>query len=114
IHFDFNATHFWLGRPDGSGFDQNDQLNLAFSRTIHGPLQFTGEFYGATSPNPETPRFVSSLWALTYTVIPQLVIDSGFEAGITSGGPRRHFFLGATYSIANLYPGWRQRHANKP
>lgn len=108
-HFDFNATHFWLGRPGTQGFDQNDELNLAFSHAIHGALQFTGEFYGATSPNQATPRFVSSLWALTYTVHPRLVIDGGFEAGLTSGGPRRHVFFGATYAIANLYPGWRRK-----
>lgn len=101
IHFDFNATEFWIGRP--GGFDKNQQLNLAFSRTIHGPLQFTGEFWGQTRLNPVTPGFASSLWALSYTVVPRLVIDGGFEAGLTSGGPHRHAFFGATYSISNLY-----------
>ncbi len=108
-HFDFNVTHFWLGRPAAQGFDQNDQLNLAFSHTIRGPLQFTGEFYGDTSPNQATPGFASSLWALTYSVNPRLVIDGGFEAGLTSGGPHRHLFFGATYSIGNFYPGWRRK-----
>jgi hypothetical protein len=101
IHFDFNATESLIGRA--AGFDKNQQLNLAFSLPIHGPLQFTGEFYGQTEPNRATPGFASSLWALTYTVVPRLVIDGGFEAGLTSGGPHRHAFFGATYSIANLY-----------
>jgi len=109
IHFDFNATHFWLGRPGTSGFDQNDQLNLAFSSTIHGGLGFTGEFYGQTEVNQNTASFVSSLWALTYVIKPRLVIDGGFEGGLTSGGPHRHVFAGLTYSIGNLYPGWRYR-----
>lgn len=43
-----------------------------------------------TQLNTITPGFASSLWALTYTVTPRLVIDAGFEAGITSGGPHRH------------------------
>lgn len=111
IHFDFNATQFWIGRQDAHGFDRNNQLNLAFSFPMHGPLQFTGEFYGDTELNRASPGFASSLGALTYTVTPRLVIDSGFEAGLTSGGPRRHVFAGLTYSIANLYPGWRRRHA---
>jgi hypothetical protein len=107
-HFDFNATHFVVGRQNATGFDQNDQLNLAFSRPIHGGLQFTGEFYGDTQLNPATPSFVLSLWALTYTITPRLVIDGGFERGLTSGGPQRHAFVGVTYSIGNFYPGRRK------
>ena len=112
FHLDFNVTQFLSGRPNASGFDTNQQLNLAFSHGIHGGLQFTGEFYGDTRLNQSTPGFASSLWALTYTVVPRLVIDSGFEAGLTSGGPHRHAFVGATYSIANLYPGWKRRRPN--
>jgi hypothetical protein len=108
VHFDFNATHYWIGRESTSGFDQNDQLNLAFSRSIRGRLGFTGEFYGDTQLNRTTLSFVSSLWALTYTIHPRLVIDGGFEGGVTSGGPHRHVFAGFTYSIGNLYPGWRR------
>ena len=114
FHFDFNATEFLIGRPGESGFDKNQQLNLAFSHALRGKLQFTGEFYGDTELNSSTPRFVSSLWALTYTVTPRLVIDGGFETGITSGGPHRHAFVGATYSIANLYPGWRRKRTASP
>lgn len=108
IHFDFNLTHFLIGQGAGN-FDHNDQLNLAFSRVISGKWQFTGEFYGETELNRSTSGFASSLWALTYTVTPRLVIDAGFEGGLTSAGPHRHVFTGVTYSIANLYPGWRRR-----
>ena len=108
FHFDFNATQLLVGRPGFSGFDKNQQLNLAFSREIYGGLQFTGEFYGDTALNRLTPGFASSLWALTYTVVPRLVIDGGFEAGLTSGGPHRHAFAGATWAIANIYPGRRK------
>jgi hypothetical protein len=112
FHFDFNATQFLIGRPNMPGFDKNQELNLAFSRIIHGSLQFTGEFYGETRINQTLPGFASSLWALTYTVVPRLVIDGGFEAGLTSGGPHRHAFLGVTYSIANLYPGSRRKRSS--
>jgi hypothetical protein len=106
VHFDFNANEFLIGKANG--FDKSQQFNLAFSHAIHGPLQFTGELWGRTRLNPATPGFASSLWALTYTVVPRLVIDGGFEAGLTSGGPHRHLFFGATYAIANLYPGRRK------
>jgi hypothetical protein len=110
FHFDFNASQFLIGRPSAPGFDKNQQLNLAFSHTVRGHLLFTGEFYGNTRLNQAAPSFVSSLWALTYTVTPRLVIDGGFEAGLSSGGPHRHAFVGMTYSIANVYPRWRQMH----
>jgi hypothetical protein len=114
-HFtlDFNFTQFLIGQPS-AGFDQNRQMALAFSRVLYKRLQFAGEFYGQTQLNNATPGFASSLWALTYTVSPRLVVDGGFEAGLTSGGPHRHAFSGITYSIANLYPGWRRKEARHP
>ena len=110
--FDFNVTQFLIGRPAASGFDENQLMALAFSHAIRGGLQFAGEFYGETSLNQTTPAFASSLWALTYTIIPRLVIDGGFEAGLTTGGPHRHAFMGATYALGNLYPGWRRRRSS--
>jgi hypothetical protein len=109
IHFDFNASQFLIGRAAASGFDKNQQLNLAFSP--HGSRQSLvhGRILWEYSAEPGDSRVRSSLWALTYTVTPRLVIDAGFEAGLTSGGPHRHVFAGATYSIANLYPGWRRK-----
>ena len=109
-HFtlDFNFTRFFIGRP-ACGFGQNQQLTLAFSHFIYKKLQFAGEFYGQTQLNNATAGFASSLWALTYAVTPRFVIDGGFEAGLTSGGPHRHAFGGITYSIANLYPGSQRR-----
>lgn len=114
FNFDFNFTQFLIGRPGVSGFDQNQQLALAFSHAIYRGLQFAGEFYGETELNQTTPGFASSLWALTYTIVPRLVIDGGFEVGLTSGGPHRHAFFGVTYSIANLYPGRRRNKASSP
>jgi hypothetical protein len=108
FNLDFNVTQFLIGRTGRSGFDGNQLVALAFSHGIRGRLQFAGEFYGENKLNQTTPAFASSLWALTYTVTPRLVIDGGFEAGLTSGGPHRHMFFGATYSIANLYRALRK------
>ena len=102
FNVDFNVTGFFLGRSK-PGFDNGQQLALAVSHRIWRGLQFAGEFYGQTEIEPDTTAFASSLWALTYTIRPRLVIDGGFEAGLSSGGPHRHVFIGVTYSIANLY-----------
>jgi len=109
FHVDFNLTEFLIGKPDAHGFDTNQQVNIAFSHPIHGGLEITGEVYRESRLNQMTPGFVSSPWALTYTVLPRLVIDGGFEVGLTSGGPHRHAFVGATYSITNLYLAWRRK-----
>jgi hypothetical protein len=114
FNFDFNVTEFLVGQTTAAGFDTNQQLALAFSQAIHGNLQFAGEFYVDTQLNPTTPGFASSLWALMYTIIPRLVIDGGYEVGLTTGGPHRYAFLGLTYSITNLYPGWRQKESRNP
>jgi hypothetical protein len=106
--FDFNFTQFLIGQPS-DGFDLNQQMALAFSRVLYKRLQFAGEFYGQTQLNNATPGFASSLWALTYAVSPRFVVDGGFEAGVTCGGPHRHAFGGITYSIADLYRGGRRK-----
>ena len=103
VHFDFNASYFLIGRPSGSGFDSLWQMNLAFSRTIYGNLGFTGEFYGDTRLNAQNPAFASNLWALTYNILPRLVVDGGIDVGLTHGAPQKRFFAGVTYSITNIY-----------
>jgi Putative MetA-pathway of phenol degradation len=114
FHFDFNVSHFIIGRANASGFDRNGQMNLAFSHPLYRGLLLTGEVYGATELSRSTSSYISSLWALTYTITPRLVVDGGFEAGLTSGGPRRHAFVGVTYAIANLYPGGRRSQSRSP
>jgi len=112
-HFnvDFNATEFLIGRQNASGYDTNQQLALAFTHGIYRGFELAGEFYNQNRLNEATPGYVSSLWALTYAISPRFVIDGGYEAGLTSGGPHRHAFFGATYSIANLYRAWRRKPA---
>ena len=103
VHFDFNSSYFLIGRPAGSGFDSLWQINLAFSHAIYGNLGFTGEFYGVTRLNAQNPAFASNLWALTYNILPRLVVDGGIDVGITHGAPQKRFFAGVTYSITNIY-----------
>jgi hypothetical protein len=102
-HFDFNTTYFLIGRTPGSGFDSNYQFNLALSHPLKGRLAFTGEFYGNTELNAQNPGFASTLWALTFALKPRLVLDGGIDVGLTHGAPQKRFYVGLTYSIANLY-----------
>ena len=108
-HFDFNASSFLIGRDNASGFDRNFQFNLAFSHPLKGKLAVTGEFYGNTELNSDTPGFASMLWALTYAISPRFVIDGGIDTGMTAGTPQKRVFAGLTYSIVNIYSAVRHR-----
>jgi hypothetical protein len=108
-HFDFNASSFLIGRDNASGFDRNFQFNLALSHPLKSKLAVTGEFYGNTELNADTPGFASMLWALTYAISPRLVIDGGIETGLTPGTPQKRVFAGLTYSIANIYSAVKHR-----
>lgn len=109
-HFDFNTAYIFLGRPTGAGTDQLTQVNLAFSHPIYKKLQFTGEFYGNIFYNNSTPAFADALWALTYAVTPRLVVDTGIDHGLNSAAPfHRRYFVGVTYSIADIYKAIRNR-----
>ena len=109
VHFDFNTAYFFLGRPSSRGTDQNAEMNLAFSHPIYKKLQFTGEFYGDTHFNSGAPAFADGLWALTYTVTPRLVVDAGIDHALTSSAPfHRSYFVGVTYSIADIYKALRR------
>jgi len=109
-HFDFNTAYVFLGRTSGGGTDQFSQMNLAFSHPIYKKLQFTGEFYGNMFHNNSTPAFVDGLWALTCTLKPRLVVDAGIDHGLNSAAPfHRRYFVGVTYSIADIYRAIRNR-----
>jgi hypothetical protein len=108
VHFDFNVSQFWIGRPTASGFDTVQQMNLAFGQRIYRNLQFQGEFYGNTTLNSPTPAFSSGLAALVWNVTKRLEIDAGMDTGMTHDAPRRRIFVGFTYSIANLYEAARK------
>ena len=114
LHFDFNASVLLIGRPLANGFDHNSEINLAFSRSLKGKLGVTGEIYGDTRLNRGTPAFVSNLWALTYTITPRLIIDSGIDVALTPDAPfRKRFVVGFVYSIAEVYPQLRRQLKSK-
>ncbi|MGH9593323.1 MAG: transporter, partial [Bryobacteraceae bacterium] len=107
IHFDFNASTFWIGRPGGVGYDRNAQFNLAFGHALYRTLQVQGEFYGNTRLNASTAGYASGLAALVWMVTPRLELDAGLDTGMSHSAPRRRVFVGFTYSIANLYQAAR-------
>ena len=103
VHFDLNASEFFVGRTRTTGFDRASQFNVAFGHVLYKNLQIQGEFYGDTRLNNSTPGFISGLSALAWNITPRLEIDGGVDTGITAAAPRLRIFAGFTYAIANLY-----------
>jgi Putative MetA-pathway of phenol degradation len=46
VHFDFNVTPLFVGRPVGSGFDHNTGFALSAAAHLIGRLSVVGEGYG--------------------------------------------------------------------
>ncbi len=109
-HFDFNTAYIFLGRQSVGGTDQFTQMNLAFSHPVYKKLLFTGEFYGNMRFNNGAPASANGLWALTYAITPRLVVDAGIDHALNSAAPfHRRYFVGVTYSIADIYRAIRNR-----
>jgi len=109
ISCDFNADYQAIGQEGASGFDQNGALILTFQRSVYGPLSLIGEMGGETRLNAQTPAFATTLWAVTYKVHRQVVLDTALDVGITNGAPHKRILFGFTYAIANLYSRHSER-----
>ena len=110
VHFDFNFTPFFAGRPTHPGFDHNYGFALAGWAPVFSRLNVTVEGYGASSLNAETPGFASTTLAFSYALRPRVVLDTGLDIGVTSGAPRKRVFAGVTYAAGNLYSFFRRPH----
>ena len=108
VHFDFNFTPFFAGRPDRSGFDHNYAYALSCVAPLWARLNITLEGYGASSLDPEVPAFGSTTLAFTYALRPRMVLDTGLDVGVTAGAPRKRVFVGITYAVANMYAWFRK------
>lgn len=112
-HFDFNETAQWLGRPKASGFDRNYFTALAYSHTIRGKWGFTAEIAGFSWTNASTPATMTLMAGATYNVSSRLVLDTGAYLATYGSLPRMTFFLGVTYSVADLYHRHPARKENR-
>jgi hypothetical protein len=102
-HLDFNESIQWLGRADANGFDRDYFTALAYAHPVTAKLQVTAEIAGYSRANATTPSTLTILPAVIYAVSPRLLLDAGCYIAARGILPRATFFLGITYSIADLY-----------
>jgi len=108
LHFDFNLTPFFAGRPGRPGMDHDIGFALSCWAPLTPRLNLIGEGYGANALNTDTPAFASTTLALGYALPPRLVLDTGIDVGVTAGAPRKRVFVGITYALANVYASLRR------
>jgi hypothetical protein len=87
-----------------------------FGEKLQGKLGISGEIWHFTQPLVDTTRTgassersnaVGTLWALGYTVRPNLVLDGGFDRGLTASSTAWEGFAGFTYLIPHRLWGGR-------
>ena len=111
IHYD---TNYLVNEQDASGTGARDAhraqygQTLSLTRQINTPFSISAELWHFTQPTVFTTRdgapiaranAVGLLFAGGYTVRPNLVLDAGFERGLTSTSTAWQGFAGFTYLL---------------
>lgn len=118
--FDQSATFLWSEDLGGFHFDVNGIFNQQsqgdvrrgqFGQTMSishplGPFTMAGELWHFTQPIARG-NAVGNLWALSYAARKNLVIDAGFNHGLTSSSTQWEGFGGFTYLLPHRL--WRSR-----
>lgn len=108
-HFDANEGVQFVGRPDSSGFDRHYFTALSYSHPLSEKWGYTAEVAGFSRANTVNPASMTILVAPTYSPSSRLVFDGGAYVAAYGNLPRVTFFLGLTYSVADLYHRRRAR-----
>lgn len=83
---------------------------LSVSRAI-GKFTFSGEIWHFSQPF-QNGNAVGNLWAVSRTLRKNLVVDAGFNHGLTDTSTRWEAFLGFTYLLPHRL--WMERHGQRP
>ena len=111
FHYDsnFSASEQSEDPVRRAQFGQTLSVNHnVFAKTLDGRLGLSGELWHFTQPLVDTTRSgaasprsnaVGTLWALAFLVRPNLVLDAGFDHGLTSTSTSWQGFAGCTYLL---------------
>lgn len=96
FHYDANAifTELVQGPVRRAQFGQS----LSISHALPWNFSLSGEIWHFTQPYLRS-NAIGNLWAAGYTVNPRLVLDAGFDRGLTGTSTRWEAFAGFTYLL---------------
>jgi hypothetical protein len=102
-HVDVNLLETWQGRPaaDGGGRSKVAAATLSVSHNLTETWSLGGELYGIGG-SVVARRVVSTLWYAACKLSSRLVLDAGFEVGLSDGAPRYNLFAGVTWGIGRF------------
>jgi hypothetical protein len=96
FHYDANA--FFNELTQASVRRAQFGQSLSISHSIVGKLSLSGEIWHFTQPFLRG-NAIGNLWAVGYTVRKNLVLDAGFNRGLTTSSTRWEAFVGFTYLL---------------
>lgn len=102
-HFDVNEGMQFVGRRGSSGFDRRYFSAFSYSHPLGDKWGYTFEISGFSRANNTNPGTLTLLAAPTYSFSSRLVFDGGAYYTVYGNSPHLTFFLGVTYSVADLY-----------
>jgi hypothetical protein len=100
FHYDANAMFNEL--TEGSVRRGQFGQSLTISHQLKGKFTLSGEIWHFTQPFLRG-NAVGNLWAVSYPVRKTLVLDAGFNRGLTSTSTRWEAFLGFTYLLPHRF-----------
>jgi hypothetical protein len=104
--FHYDTNYLFNEMVNGSIRRAQYAQTLSVSHPLAGRFGLSAELWHFSQPFLRS-NAVGNLWALSYTARPNLVLDGGFDRGLTSTSTRWEIFAGFTYLLPHRL--WRAR-----
>ena len=103
FHFDING----IFSEQATGILRRGQFGqtLSISHPV-GPFTLSGELWHFSQPLTKG-NAIGNLWALSYSIRKNLIVDAGFDHGLTSSSTKWEGFAGFTYVLPHRLWGMR-------
>jgi hypothetical protein len=96
FHYDLNGFFNRAKQLPASRLQTGQSLSV--SHQLRKPFGLTGELWHFTQPF-QSAHAVGTLWAISFTPRKNLVLDAGFDRGLTSTSTKWELFAGFTYLL---------------
>ncbi len=96
--FHYDTNYLLIEVVDGAVHRAQFGQTLSVSHALRGKFGLSGEIWRFTQPFLRG-NAVGNLWALNYNARKNLVLDAGFNRGLTSTSTRWEVFAGFTYLL---------------
>lgn len=100
LHVDANAFFNDQVQNGAQRMQYGQSLSVAYP--LDGQFALAGEIWRFTQPFLHG-NAIGNLWALTYKVKPNLILDGGFEKGLTGTSTHWRAFTGFTYLLPHRF-----------